>query len=125
MPRYDVFVAYAGPNAPYAMELYEALVTSLGEDRVFIDKQLPPGAIWSEELPRALVDSRVTAAVLARKPSGGWYDKSEFAIAIDEMRNGDHVVGRRVEDLLIAATGSRFKREAAARRSPKRPAPLC
>ncbi len=30
--------------------------------------------------------------MLARKPDGGWYDKEEFAIAIDEMRHGEHMV---------------------------------
>ncbi len=92
MPRYDVFIAYAGPNEPHARELYEALVGSLGKDKVFFDQEQPPGTWWYKEVPTALTDSRMTAAVLARDPNGGWYDKAEFALAIDEMRHGEHVL---------------------------------
>ena len=92
MARFDVFVAYARPNEPHARELYEALAEALGSDRVFFDRELPPGTLWREETPKAVADSRITAAVLARTPDGGWYDKEEFAIAIDEMRHGDHLV---------------------------------
>ncbi len=93
MPRYDVFIAYAGPNAPHARQLFDALAESLGEDRVFFDReQLSPGALWYQEIPAALADSRMTVAVLARDAGGGWYDKSEFLIAIDQVRRGDHVL---------------------------------
>jgi TIR domain len=92
MPRYDVFIAYAGPNAPHARELYEALAATLGKDRVFFDQEQPPGVSWYREIQTALVDSRVTAAVLAREPNGGWFDKDEIILAIDEVRKGDHVL---------------------------------
>ncbi len=71
MASYDVFVAYAGPNEPYARALWEALVKDLGKDRVFFDKEQPPGTAWFKEVPTALVGSRLTAAVLAREPNGG------------------------------------------------------
>ncbi len=61
MPRYDVFIAYAGPNEPHARELYEALVGSLGKDKVFFDQEQPPGTWWYKEVPTALTDSRMTA----------------------------------------------------------------
>ncbi len=93
MPRYDVFIAYAGPNAPHARELYEALAESLGKERVFFDREaLRPGVAWQQEIPAALADSRITVALLARAANRGWYDKSEFIIAIDEVRRGDHVL---------------------------------
>ena len=65
MPRYDVFIAYAGPNEPHARELYDALSASLGKDRIFFDKALPSGTPWYEEIPTALSESRVTVSVLA------------------------------------------------------------
>ncbi|MEE8524888.1 MAG: toll/interleukin-1 receptor domain-containing protein, partial [Thermoanaerobaculia bacterium] len=87
-----VFIAYAGPNAAHARELYQALVEKLGKDRVFFDREQPPGTNWYREVQTAQVDSRLTAAVLAREPDGGWFDKDEFVLAIDEVRRGDHVL---------------------------------
>ena len=86
--RLEVFIAYARPDESHARELYDALAAALGKDRVFFDRERPAGSSWTEEVPGALADSRMTVAVLSRQPNGGWYDKAEFIIAVDEMRHG-------------------------------------
>ena len=92
MARYDVFIAYARPNESHARELFGALAEAFGKDRIFFDREQPPGSRWHQEIPQAVADSRMTVAVLARAPNGGWYDKAELIIAVDEMRHGDHVI---------------------------------
>lgn len=88
MASYDVFIAYAGPNAPHARALHEALVGELGKDRVFFDKEQPPGSHWQQGVPKALNGSRLAAIVLSQAPDDGWWDKDEIVTAVAKRRKG-------------------------------------
>lgn len=89
MGNYDVFIAYAGPNAGHAETLYNALTPELGRDKVFFDKKLPIDANWYREISAALDASRMLVVVLTRAPDRGWWDVEEILAGIADARRDE------------------------------------
>ncbi len=82
--RYDVFIAYAGPDQPHARDLYNALAPKWS---VFFDREvLRPGDRWMRVLPAAVQGSRIVAVLVSSNLDANWYTDDEVARAIKQVR---------------------------------------
>lgn len=80
-PAWDVFLAYAGPDAALAEELYGAL-RSRGL-RTFLDRrELRAGEPWDFQLINAQASARGTVVLLSPNGDKAWYQREELQRAI-------------------------------------------
>ena len=84
---WDIFLAYAAPDAPAAQALYRALAdTGSGLD-VFLDSRcVQLGQRWDDVIPAALDASRLVVVLVSGKTRDAWYTREEIALAIDAGR---------------------------------------
>jgi TIR domain len=83
-PRWDLFIAHAGPDQAEADALYDLLAPHL---RVFLDTRcLLPGDDWPRVLPAALRASSMTVVLVSLRVDAAFYANEEIAIAIDLAR---------------------------------------
>lgn len=79
--RYDIFLAHNSADRALVEELAGHL-RQIGLS-VFLDShEIPPGALWQEELARALSESRACLACLGPAGIGPWHNQ-EISIALD------------------------------------------
>jgi hypothetical protein len=80
--RYDVFVAYASPDAQYAEQLY-ALLSAMNW-RVFLDsKVLVGGDPWPKVVREAQRDSLLTLILISERVDSAYFQREEILTAID------------------------------------------
>ena len=84
-PAWDVFLAYAGPDAALALELHSALAAR--GVRTFIDRRrLEAGEPWDFALVNAQASARGTVALLSPHFDGAWYQAEEIQRALQLKR---------------------------------------
>jgi hypothetical protein len=86
--KYDVFIAYAGPDVEYAQQL-DTLLSTIG-NKIFLATNLPSGTFWEEEILAAQSDSLLTAVLLSSSTSKAWFQKEEIQTAIRLAREKGH-----------------------------------
>ena len=65
IPVTDVFISYRRGDAAYAASRIEQqLQSTLPHLNVFIDREIPGGAAWSNTLDKALTDCRVVIVLI-------------------------------------------------------------
>lgn len=85
---HDIFLAYASPDGDTATRLYDQLVGSDPDVRVFLDRRsLMLGDAWDIEIPKALRGSRVVVVLVSDRIEEAWYTRTEVADAIGLARN--------------------------------------
>ena len=96
-PRWDFFIAHAGPDLTVAEALYDLLS---GSARVFLDsRSLELGDDWDRELPKAQKDSLITVVLVSSKTGAAYYEREEIRSAIALSR--DHPDRYRVVPLSL------------------------
>ncbi len=83
--EYDFFIAHAGADAAAAIRLHDLLVEG-GASTFVAARDLQPGDIWDDELPKAQRKAGVTVVVVSRNTEKAWYAREEIADAIELAR---------------------------------------
>lgn len=98
--EYDIFIAYPSPDGDAATRLYEQLIGSDPEVRVFLDRRsLMLGDAWDVAIPTALRGSRVIVVLVSEHIDKAWYTRTEVAEAIGLAR--DPARGQRVVPIFL------------------------
>lgn len=80
-PAWDLFFAYATPDAALAQEIYDAL-RARGLRTFFDRRELRAGEPWSFQLINAQASARGTVVLLSPDGDGAWYQQEEIQRAI-------------------------------------------
>jgi len=88
--EYDAFIAYAHQDAEYAEHIHKLL--SVSGKRVFLDKMLFPGDLWTEKLEQAQKDSLLTIVLLSAHSDSAFFQKEEILRAVELARGKRHRV---------------------------------
>lgn len=87
MATYHYFLAYPAREQKRAEQFYDALVKYAGQNRVFMDTKAALTGSWPKKLPD--IQKSTYATILCVFNEGpGYYDQSEYLIAISRMRSG-------------------------------------
>jgi len=77
---YDFFIAYAGPDFAYGMDLANVLGKNY---RIFIDKsELKASSVWAETIQEAQFSSMCSIILITSSTETSFYQKEEIAMAI-------------------------------------------
>lgn len=109
-PRYDFFIAHAGPDREASEQLFDLLK---GRCTPFLDfRVLQFGDDWDRELALAQRQSRVTVVLVSSRTDDAFYEREEIAAAIALARRdpgGHRVVPVYLDSSAEAPYGLRLK----------------
>jgi hypothetical protein len=80
---FDIYLAYASADRPFAEELHRRLEPHC---RVLFDRNLAPGALWDVALPEALQAASTMVVLVSKQSADHWYHASEIARAVNLAR---------------------------------------
>lgn len=99
-PRYDFFIAHAGPDREAAERLFDLLQE---RSAPFLDsRMLKPGDDWDHELARAQQQSRITIVLVSPRTGDAFYEREEIAAAVSLARKNPE--GHRVVPMYLDAS---------------------
>lgn len=95
---WDFFIAHAGADLEPAKRLYDLLSPAY---RVFLDSEcLILGDSWTQEIPAAQRESRVTLVLISDQTPKAWYEVEEIAQAVGQTRH-EGTDGHRVVPIFL------------------------
>jgi tetratricopeptide (TPR) repeat protein len=110
----DVFISYSRrSNSEPARDLYDALVSRLGKNSVFLDTEaIETGTTFPDELREAMLNARVFVALVDETYFERWYCRQEWDLACLLLSNADVANaaqrGEAVEHLVVALPSGSF-----------------